>query len=434
MLRGKLSGLDYVPALVRQIPIAAFFFAAAILSLSHPAVTVISRPALLGCLALVVAATGLAAVSDRPALLRFAVIVPVLDTIAAMVLRYAAGEDGSIFEALPLLPVLWLAMMQGRRYILFSSLGILLPLLFPLAVNGSIMTNPVGVLRAFYSTAVFLLVAAVVNELACTARRRLELSRERAAAAAEELQRAAEVQRFLLPTTSEPVPGYETAGACIPAKAVGGDFFDWYTIDGGLGFTLGDVMGKGAGAGMIAATTRAVIRSARKDEDPVKALTRVSDSFTSTLSEASSFATLFHARLRAEDGRVLFTDAGHGLTLLIRTDASWERLASRELPVGLVPEAIWHSFEVYLKPGDMIVSFSDGVLDLYDGTLAAVEEIALLAAAAVSAQDIVDAVHERALKAANPDDVTILAVRRTGQQNPARTAANERTTPAAAAR
>jgi serine/threonine protein phosphatase PrpC len=64
----------------------------------------------------------------------------------------------------------------------------------------------------------------------------------------------------------------------------------------------------------------------------------------------------------------------------------------------------------------MIVSFSDGVLDLYDGTLSAIDEIALLATTATSAKDIVEALQKRASGTNNPDDVTILAVRRTALQ------------------
>jgi sigma-B regulation protein RsbU (phosphoserine phosphatase) len=68
----------------------------------------------------------------------------------------------------------------------------------------------------------------------------------------------------------------------------------------------------------------------------------------------------------------------------------------------------------------MIVSFSDGVLDLYDGTLAAIDEIARLARGARSAKDMVDAVRKRASRRANPDDVTILAVRRNREQGTSR--------------
>ncbi|WP_211879708.1 PP2C family protein-serine/threonine phosphatase [Pseudarthrobacter albicanus] len=419
---GKLPGLDEISPLLKQTPIAVLFVASAIMSSSISTLTVSNWPALIGGGVLISAATLLAAVFGRPSLLRFATIVPTLDFLAAGFLRHATGESHSIYASLAILPVLWFAAMEGRRYVLLGVLGASVAILVPFALGAVHADNPNELLRGLYSTLVFALTAGVVNELASRARLRLGLARAQAAAAAEELHRAARIQRFLLPKASAPLPGYETAGACIPSKAVGGDFFDWYTIDGGLGFTLGDVMGKGAGAGMIAATTRAVIRSARNSEDPVKALTLTSDCFATELSRAASFATLFHARLRAADGRVLFSDAGHGLTLLIRANGTWERLASRELPVGLLPEATWTSFEVYLNPGDMIVSFSDGVLDLYDGTLAAIDEIALLATAATSAKDVVDAVQKLAAGNTNPDDVTILAVRRTGQQDAARSA------------
>jgi serine phosphatase RsbU (regulator of sigma subunit) len=411
------AGADDVSPLLKQVPIAVLFTAAVVMSSSISTLKLSMGPALFLGAALLVTATLLAVVFSRASLLRFATIVPALDFLAAGCLRYATGESQSIYASLVLLPVLWFAAMEGRRYVLYAVLGAVVAILVPFALGAQTNNNPNELLRGLYSTIIFAVTAWVVNDLASRARRRLGIAREQAAAAGEELSRAAQIQRFLLPKEAAPLPGYETAGACMPSKAVGGDFFDWYPIDGGLGFTLGDVMGKGAGAGMIAATTRAVIRSARKSEDPVTALRLTSDCLATELSQAAAFATLFHARLRATDGRVLFSDAGHGLTLLVRADGSWERLASRELPVGLLAEATWNSYEVHLNPGDMIVSFSDGVLDLYDGTLAAIDEVALLATAAGSAKDLVDAVSKRAAGTTNPDDVTILAVRRTLPQD-----------------
>ncbi|MET1064782.1 MAG: SpoIIE family protein phosphatase [Arthrobacter sp.] len=416
----RLVGTEEISPLLKQVPIVVLFTAAVIMSSTISTLTVSFGPALVLGSALIVMATLLAAVFSRATLERFATIVPALDFLAAGCLRHATGESQSIYASLVLLPVLWFAALEGRRYVLYAALGAVVAILVPFALGARTNDNPNELLRGLYSTIIFAVTAWVVNDLASRARRRLGVAREQAAAAGEELSRAAQIQRFLLPTEAAPLPGYETAGACMPSKAVGGDFFDWYPIEGGLGFTLGDVMGKGAGAGMIAATTRAVIRSARKSEDPATAMTLTSDCLATELSQAAAFATLFHARLRASDGRVLFSDAGHGLTLLVRADGTWERLASRELPVGLLAEATWNSFEVHLNPGDMIVSFSDGVLDLYDGTLAAIGEVALLAAAAGSAKAAVDAVRRRAAGTANPDDVTVLAVRRNAQQDTSR--------------
>ncbi len=408
---------DDISPLAKQAPITALFLAAVIMSTSVSTLTVSSWPTLAAGGALITAATLLAALFSRPPLTRWATIVPAADFLAAGLLRHATGDSQSIYASLVLLPVLWFSAKEGRRYVIYAGLGTAVAILVPFALGAGTDENPNELLRGLFSTIVFVLAAAIVNELAARARRRLRSSRAETAAASEELDRAAQIQQYLLPKGAAPLPGYETVGACIPSKAVGGDFYDWYEIDGGLGFTLGDVMGKGAGAGMIAATTRAVIRSAKKSQNPATALHLTSDCLTTELSQAASFATIFHARLRAEDGRILYSDAGHGLTLHIRADKTWERLISCELPVGLLPETTWSSSEIYLNPGEMIISFSDGVLDLYDGTLTAIDEIALLATEATSATEIVNAVQKRATQTNNPDDVTILAVHRTTHQS-----------------
>ncbi|MBT2566289.1 SpoIIE family protein phosphatase [Arthrobacter sp. ISL-85] len=408
----KLAGLDELSPVLKQVPIFILFVLAGVMSASINTLAVTSWPALSASAVLVTVATTLAVPFGRARLAQFATVVPALDFLAAGALRHGTGESQSIYASLVLLPVLWFASLKGRRYVAYAVGGAGVAILVPFALGSTINNNPHELLRGLYSTLIFALAAVVVNELARKARANLAVARQKAETATEELNRAAQIQRFLLPQGAAPLPGYETAGACLPSKAVGGDFFDWYLIDGGLAFTLGDVMGKGAGAGMIAATTRAVIRSAKSNHDPVAALHLTADCFATDLDQASSFATLFHARLRAEDGRVLYSDAGHGLTLLVRANRTWERLASRDLPVGLMPDTRWESHEIFLNPGDMIVSFSDGILDLYDGTLAAINNVAELALAASSAQDLVDSVTAQASTNSNPDDVTVLAIRR----------------------
>jgi sigma-B regulation protein RsbU (phosphoserine phosphatase) len=171
-------------------------------------------------------------------------------------------------------------------------------------------------------------------------------------------------------------------------------------------------MGKGVGAGIIAATARAVVRSAKNVPDPVAAIERTADCFTAELSEAASFATVFHARVRAEDHTVLYADAGHGLSALVRADGTYERLESADLPVGVPGGGGWGTHERVLGPGDLIVTFSDGVLDLFDGTLRAVDHVADLARASASADELVERITALAADQTNPDDVTVLVLRR----------------------
>lgn len=409
-----LAGLDELSSLHKQLPFAVLYLAAGLMSVAIPTVPISNVASLVSGFLLVAAATVMACRLSRFPWLRTSMLLPSFDFLAAGLLRHGTGESHSIYGSLVLLPVLWFASRPGRRNVLYAVAGTVLTLLVPFALGAQTANNPNELSRGLYLTLVFAIAAIVVNELAERGRQRLNTARAEATAAEEELGGAAQIQRFLLPQEGTILEGYETAGACIPTKAVGGDFFDWYAIDGGLGFTLGDVMGKGAGAGMIAATTRAVIRSARNSEDPVQALRLTSDCLDTELSQAAAFATLFHGRLRAADGRVVFADAGHGLSLLIRANGSWERLTSNELPVGLMPEATWTSLEITLAPGDMIVSFSDGVLDLYDGTLGAIDEVAKLACKAAGATDVVASIRQLAAWTNNPDDVTVIAIRRLG--------------------
>ena len=118
----------------------------------------------------------------------------------------------------------------------------------------------------------------------------------------KELSRAAEVQQTLLPKKRAELNGYDSAGGCKSARTVGGDFYDWYDVEGGEVFTLVDVMGKGMGSAIIAATVRAVLRSGSRSADIVKAVEVAAMTLDSDLNNLGSFATLFHAH---DDGLVV---------------------------------------------------------------------------------------------------------------------------------
>lgn len=231
----------------------------------------------------------------------------------------------------------------------------------------------------------------------------------------QDLDKVAGVQQALLPKTVPPLPGYEVAGACLPARAAGGDFYDWYAIDGGLGFTLADVMGKGVAAALIAATVRATVRSAARNSNVRVAVERAAETLAQDLSETASFVTLFHARLEAASGKISFVDAGHGLTVLMAADGSHQRLGGTDLPLGIeVTGARRARHKATLEEGGTLVTFSDGVLDIYDGSLASVDAVADIVRTASSAQGVVDEIARLAKLVKAPDDITVLAIRRSG--------------------
>ena len=228
----------------------------------------------------------------------------------------------------------------------------------------------------------------------------------------EEYERAAQVQRGLLPRQVPALRGYQIAGACRPARAVGGDFFDWHPVRDGIGFTVADVMGKGFAGAIMMASVRAVLRSAWDQDTASSALASAQQVLEADLQETGTFVTLFHGRLCPVDGTVRFADAGHGLTVVVRADGTAERMLSTGLPLGAWPDSEWDELELLLGPGDALVSVSDGVLDLYDGTLTALERLVALVRSSPDAQGAVDRVVRAAGRQELVDDVTVLVVRR----------------------
>lgn len=227
----------------------------------------------------------------------------------------------------------------------------------------------------------------------------------------QELSRASEVQQGLLPHQLLSLPGWKTAGVCIPARAVGGDFYDWYPVGEGAALTLADAMGKGIAAAIIAATVRAVLRSAARFGDVAGAVDAASAALTVDLDNAGVFVTAFHARLDMDSGLLSYVDAGHGLSIVARADGSSERLRSTSPPLGVDPETEWTVQTVQLDPGDTLIVVSDGVLDLYDGTLGSLDNLVTLALLAQDPWEIIDAIRARA-RGTSADDVTMLIVRR----------------------
>ncbi|MFD1715881.1 PP2C family protein-serine/threonine phosphatase [Amnibacterium flavum] len=229
--------------------------------------------------------------------------------------------------------------------------------------------------------------------------------------AQEELSRAAVVQRSLAPRPFAAIDGYEVAGACAPSRAVGGDFYDWYPTGEGAAFTLADVMGKGVGAAIIAATVRAVIRTGARNDDLQSGLGAAWEVLEDDLDRASAFVTMFHARLASDSGLVRYIDAGHGLSFVMRADLTATRLSSTDLPLGLQTDGTFTEHSVVLEPGDSLVSVSDGVLDSFGGSLIGLEEVEAILIDTVTAQEAVDEILRRASEGAE-DDVTALVVHR----------------------
>ncbi|WP_146134445.1 PP2C family protein-serine/threonine phosphatase [Glaciihabitans tibetensis] len=407
--------LDGASPLTKQIPLVLLFAVAVVMSVITPTLAITSVPALVGAVVLLAGATGFAAVLPRvnPAG-SLVFVVPAIDFLVVGVLRFATGESASIFSSLAILPAVWIAASPGGRNVVYAFVGVCGGLLVPFLLGSTLEDNPNELARGLYSACAFTFAAAAVNDLARLARNHISDIQARERVVRVELEQASVVQQALLPTGGIGATGYDIAGVCLPSRAISGDFFDWYKASDGTAFTLGDVMGKGVGAGIIAATVRAVVRSARNHNDLAIALDRASETLASDLADTSTFTTMFHARLDERTGIVRYIDAGHGLSLHVKADGSWNRLSSSDPPIGISVDGRWTVAQLYLAPGDILISCSDGILDLYDGTIESLRNVAEIVSSSADAADVIDRIRAVITTDVTDDDITVLVLRRPG--------------------
>jgi serine phosphatase RsbU (regulator of sigma subunit) len=229
-----------------------------------------------------------------------------------------------------------------------------------------------------------------------------------------ELARAAQLQADLLPRAAPAVPGLDVAARCLPARRVGGDFFDWHEpAPGVLTLTLGDVMGKGMPAALLMATVRAALDAVDGGRSPAQTLDAVAAATEPVLARAGAFVTMFHARAEAATPRVAYADAGHGHAFVRRAGGAVEALPARGLPLGVLPGQHYPAGVLDLAPGDALVVYSDGLIDArpdlaldreslaagLDGATSAAEFVARLTGLADLSQEL-------------PDDLTVIVLRR----------------------
>jgi serine phosphatase RsbU (regulator of sigma subunit)/predicted enzyme related to lactoylglutathione lyase len=186
--------------------------------------------------------------------------------------------------------------------------------------------------------------------------------------AAQELEIAWRVQAKLFPQTLPRFKTLECAGLCIPARKVGGDYYD--ILDLGrdrFALIVGDVVGKGIAAALLMANLQANLRSqcAIAFDQPQRLLRSVNQLFADNIAD-SSYATLFFAEYDDHTGRLRYANCGHLPALLLRADGTIEYLASTATVVGLFKEWDCAIEERQILPGDTLVLYTDGVTESFN--------------------------------------------------------------------
>lgn len=183
----------------------------------------------------------------------------------------------------------------------------------------------------------------------------------------KELTEASEVQRAQLPQSLPHLDGYQVSGTWRPARAVGGDLFDFFPVGGdAIGLCIADVAGKGLPAALTMSSVHAAVEAvADGGAEPDAVCAKVNRLLCRHMATAR-YVTCFYGRLDPQRRRLLFTNAGHHAPILMHSDGTHERLTTGGGVLGSFPQWEYERGEVVLRPGDRLVLFTDGITEATD--------------------------------------------------------------------
>lgn len=273
----------------------------------------------------------------------------------------------------------------------------------PITIEG----QPIGVLSAFSRTAkgifsdefieLYLNLAGQIG----VAWRNAEQTRAliKAREQEREMQIAKSIQMGLLPTSTPDISGISLAGLCVPARQVGGDYYDFLPRgDGSLDLVIADVSGHDVSSALIMAETRTFIQARGKEILSAREmLNALNEFFYEDLGRAELFITMFYLNYDAGTRRLSFASAGHNLPIVWRAKAqAYERLDAEGLILGIKRDVAFEEQQVRLEVGDVLLLYTDGVTEAEgpDGTFFGEERLCAVLGEhqALSPKEIIDSV------------------------------------------
>ena len=238
-----------------------------------------------------------------------------------------------------------------------------------------------------------------------------------------ELRIAHDIQMGSVRREFPDLPGYEMYGVLHPARAVGGDFYDWFFADANhLCFALGDVSGKGIPAALLMAATKSLLNVTGQGDPHPKRMLEVTNRQIVAGNEACMFVTVFCGALDVRTGVLCYSSAGHNPPLVIRDGGRLEYLEeARSPPIGIDGGIVYEEATVTLQPGDALFMYTDGVTEARSVRRELFSQgglrEALSRGGGGSARELVqatlDGVKRFVGEAPQADDIAVLAIRRT---------------------
>ncbi len=234
----------------------------------------------------------------------------------------------------------------------------------------------------------------------------------------QEGEYALDIQRGLLPREIPQITGFTIAGAWQPARTVGGDYYDVFTLsETMLALVVADVSGKGVPAALIMANLQATVKAyAAENVAPKELCEKVNRAVVNSITPGK-FITFFYAVLDSKAPLLAYTNAGHNPPLLVRRDGSSMKLEAGGAVLGVFPEGLYEQDSIRLLPGDQLIICTDGITEAADARGEEFGEENLLAILrknrSAAANDLRDAIIHTVSQFCREDfsdDATLLAV------------------------
>lgn len=264
-----------------------------------------------------------------------------------------------------------------------------------------------------------------------------------------ELEKGKQIQKDFLPEQLIQPPGWEIAAYFSPARDVAGDFYDAFELPGGyIGLVIADVCDKGVGAALFMALFRSLIRifsgqiqlqesdvlnselreihpnnphqaNYSAEVDALKAVSLTNNYIAKIHCQLCMFATLFFGVLNPTTGVLTYINGGHEFPVIIGREGIKKRLSKTGPAVGMMPNVKFKVEQVQLEPGDILLTYTDGVPEAHSPTGEFFTEknlLSLVEKTTCSTTHLLNTVEESLRnhigEATQFDDITMLAIRR----------------------
>ncbi|GGE29755.1 hypothetical protein GCM10011391_05360 [Pullulanibacillus camelliae] len=182
-----------------------------------------------------------------------------------------------------------------------------------------------------------------------------------------EIKLAKNIQSTLLNGEVPTFNGGEVSGSSLPARLIGGDYYDFYPlVNGKMRIVIGDVMGKGIPAAMLMILTRGAFRSASEStKGPGDTLRAMNQALFKDLRALGSFVTLFCADWDPKHYMLTYANAGHNMPLHISGSTGNIQTLSKVKGalVGGIPNLVYTEEQMHLDKGDMVFFYTDGIVE-----------------------------------------------------------------------